>query len=206
MIDYNLLNIIKKILRHFKLHDPILYHILLHVEKPVLTKSQDYFLSLCREIISQQLSGKAAKSIFTRFLKLFPKQKPNAQKILKVTDQTLRDVGMSWAKVKYLKDLSQKVVDKKLLLSKLDTLENNQVVEALTLVKGIGPWTAEMFLIFSLAREDVFSFGDLGLKKAIMKLYKIEKPTQNQLEKIVNRWKPYRSYAALILWKSLDNR
>ncbi len=178
----------------------------MRVEKPVLTKSQDYFLSLCREIVSQQLSGKSAHAIFTRFLKLFPKQKQNAQKILKFTDQKLRDVGMSWAKVKYLKDLAQKVVNKEINLKKLDGLGDLQVIEELTKVKGIGPWTAEMFLIFSLAREDVFSFGDLGLKKAIMKLYKHEKPTQKQLERIVNKWKPYRSYAAILLWRSLDNR
>ena len=124
---------------------------------------------------------------------------------MKIPDQKIRDAGLSWAKVKYLKDLADKVKNKVIHLEKLDTLSNEEVITELTKVKGIGPWTAEMFLMFTLGREDVFSHGDLGLKNAIKKLYGFKKdPTRKQVEKIIARWTPYKTYACRILWKSLE--
>ena len=192
----------KKVKSHFKKVDPIIYAVM---EKMDLGEwfdrpKRDYFIALCREIIGQQLSGKAADSIFARFTKLFPKKQITPDKILKLTDQQIRDVGTSWAKVRSLKDLAMQVKTKKINLEKLDRLSDEATMAELIKVKGIGPWTAEMFLIFTLKREDVFSFGDLGLNKAIKKLY-----GKRKVESIVKRWAPYRSFGSLALWHSLDN-
>ena len=170
-----------------------------------MRNSDDYFKSLCGEIIGQQLSSKAADTIYARFEKLFNGKKITPKDALKLQDQNLRNAGMSWSKVKFIKDLAQKVLEKNLQLDKLDKFSDELVMAELMKVKGIGPWTAEMFLMFTLQREDVFSHGDLGLRNAIKKLYKFQKePTKKQIEKIVEKWKPYRTYACRILWKSLE--
>ena len=127
--------------------------------------------------------------------------------VLSVPDQALRDVGLSWAKVKYIKDLADKVTRRLVKLDHLQTLADEAVVAELVKGKGIGPWTAEMFLIFTLGRENIFSHGDLGLRNALIKLYRLRRqPTAARVNKIVNRWHPYKSYGSLALWHSLDNR
>ncbi len=198
----------KKVLQHFKKSDPILYSVIEKIETADIFTSDvspNLFLRLCRAIIGQQLSGKAADTIFARFLKLFPHEDVNPVRVLALTDQDLRNVGMSWSKAKFLKDLSQRIVDKTLDLEKIKTMEDEHVIAELTKVKGIGPWTAEMFLMFALDRPDVFSHGDLGLRKAIEKLYRFKKaPSKKQIEKIATKWIPYRTYASRILWKSLE--
>lgn len=197
----------KKILNHFKKHDPLLYSFALKIRKiEVLVKEnpKNYFLKLCEEIAGQQLSGASADAIFARFKKLYPKGvTPKA--VLKTIHEKLRLVGMSNAKAKYLKNLAQSVVDDKLALNKLDHLSNEEVIKELTQVKGIGPWTAEMFLMFTLGREDVFSHGDLGLKKGFKKIYGFKKdPSIKTIEKIISQWSPYKTYASRILWASLE--
>lgn len=168
-------------------------------------KSQDYFLSLCREIISQQLADGAAHAIFGRFLKLFPRQKVTARKLLNIPDEKLRAAGMAWAKERSLKDLAQKIVSREVRLDALGGLDDEAVRLELMRVKGVGPWTAEMFLMFALGREDVFSHGDLGLRKAIKKLYQVDgELTKEYAEKLSLRWSPYRTYACRILWESLE--
>ncbi len=198
----------KKIVEHFKKVDPVLHAVIEKIgllEKLEIRKPDFYFESLCGEIVSQQLSGKAADTIFGRFKNLFPKEKITPKNVLKIPDQKMRNAGMSWSKVKFIKDLAKKVLDKDLKLAKLDKLSEDEVIVELTKVKGIGPWTAEMFLMFTLQRENVFSHGDLGLRKAIKNLYKFKKePTKKQIEKIVQKWHPYRTYASRILWKSLE--
>lgn len=199
----------KKILDHFKKHDLILYAYAIKVGKlEVLKKekSTKYFYRLCREIICQQLSDKAGAAIFTRFMKLFPASEVSVHLILKTPHEILRSTGMSNAKGKYLRNLADHI-DKGLLdPSELDKMNDKDVIQTLIKVKGIGPWTAEMFLMFTLCRPDVFSFGDLGLKKAIIKLYGFKKePKRSTIEKIVNKWSPYKTFAARILWTSLDN-
>lgn len=198
----------KKIIEHFKKADTILYSAaekIGQLEKLEKRNHEDYFFALCREIISQQLSDKAAEAIFTRFIKLFSSKKITPETILKKPDIVLRNCGMAWSKVRFIKDLAQKVKDGTLQLKKLKDLDDHLVLQEVTKVKGIGPWTAEMFLMFTLQRNDVFSHGDLGLRKAIKKLYKFKKePTKKQVEKIVEKWKPYRTYACRILWKSLE--
>ena len=198
----------KKVIEHFKKVDSALHAVIEKIktlEQWHRRHHEDYFTELCGNIIGQQLSGKAADTIYARFEKIFTKKKITPENVLKIPEQKLRDVGMSWSKVKYVKDLADKVMKAELKLSELDKLTDELVIKELTKVKGIGPWTAEMFLMFTLGREDVFSHGDLGLRNAIKKLYKFKKePTKKQIEKIVKRWKPYRTYASRILWKSLE--
>lgn len=196
----------KKIQDHFREMDPILFSALEKTGEIPSSSSRshlDYFEHLCADIVGQQLSGRVADVIWGRFIQLFPKQKITPEKILKLKDEQIRAVGTSNTKVKYLKDLAQKVVDKKLELKNLDNLPDSEVILQLTQVKGIGPWTAEMFLMFTLKRENIFSFGDLGLKNAIKKLYRLENPTRQEIEEIVCKWEPFKTYACRILWQSL---
>lgn len=198
----------QKILNHFKLKDKILYKWALKVGKLEEIKKDrpsNYFSRLCYEIVGQQLSGKVASVIFIRFKKLFPGNQVTAKHAVVIPHKKLRGVGMSNAKARYIKYLAKAVLDKKLPLSKFDKMTDKEVQESLLAVKGIGPWTTEMFLMFTLARPDVFSFGDLGLKKGLMKVYKLKKePIKQKAEKIISRWTPYKSYASRILWRSID--
>ena len=195
----------KKIINHFKKVDPILYSVIEKVGVYGSKISDDYFLELCEIIINQQLSDKAAATIFARFKRLFPQKKITPEVLLKLSAEKIQSCGTSRAKVSFLKDLAKKVLAEELRLDQLNKLSDDLIMKELTKVKGIGPWSVEMFLMFTLGREDVFSYGDLGLKNAIKKLYKFKKePTREQIEKIVEKWKPYRTYACRILWRSLE--
>ena len=198
----------KKIITHFQTVDPILYSLFVkHTSLKTITREQsnDYFHSLCREIVGQQLSGKVADVLFDRFKKLFPRKHVTPHAVLKLSEARLRATGMSWSKTRFIRDLAQKVDSELISLDTLDQLPDAGVIKELTSIKGIGPWTAEMFLMFTLGREDVFSYGDLGLRRAIQKLYNFKKePTIKQMEKLTAKWKPYRTYAARILYKSLE--
>ena len=200
------------ILLHFKTTDPKIHAVMKTLDfddwlKPYQARSaKGHFQALCREIVGQQLSGKAASSIFKKFTGSFKGKEITPQKILKKTDQELRDTGLSWAKVKYIKSLAENVSSGDLALEKIHKLDDIEVISQLTKVKGIGNWTAEMFLIFTLSREDVFSFGDLGLKKGIEKVYGKKSPTMKQMEKITTKWKPYRSFGTIALWYSLEQK
>lgn len=200
----------KDVIAHFKKADPKLHKILLEVMKIhgdyifTLKKHDFLFDRLIESIISQQLSVRVADVIYERVLNLMPKKKLDPKAILKIDDQTLRSAGLSFGKIKYIKDLSQKVNDKELDLDNLENLGNEEVIAELTKVKGIGKWTAEMFLMSALGRPDIFSHGDLGLKNAFKKIYGVEKYDEIEAEKIVIKWSPYRTIAARILWKSLE--
>lgn len=193
---------------HFKTVDTILFSALEktgNLEVIQLRNTSDYFVALCDEIVSQQLSIKVADVIFKRFKALFSNEKITVAQVLSLRHEQMRAVGVSNAKAKYIKDLATKVHTKEVLLEKLPELDNEAVIEELTKIKGIGRWTAEMFLMFTLGREDIFSHGDLGLKNAIKKLYKLENPTKDEIEAITLKWSPYRTYACRVLWNSLDN-
>ncbi len=193
-----------KAIAHFEKHDPVLFAIIVHIEPFSLTKSNKLFRELCDHIISQQLSIKASASIFERFSNLFPKKHIDPALLLTLPNDTIRAAGLSYTKIRYLKDLAQKVIEKTVQLDRLEALSDEEVIETLIKVKGIGRWTAEMFLMSALAREDVFSYGDLGIRKAMQKLYGLKKePTQMQAEKLAKKWSPYRTYACKILWRSL---
>jgi len=199
-------NKIDTILKHFKRADPLLFSIANKFEIDVLIPrpESEYFKSLCREVIGQQLAKKVAKVIFERFENLFIDKKITAQQILKIDENKLRGAGMAWSKVNCLKDLATKTIDKTVVFEKMVKKENEEIMEELLNVKGIGPWTAEMFMIFTLGREDIFSQKDLGLKKSIMKLYNLKNIDETILNKITKKWSPYKTYASLLLWKNRD--
>lgn len=196
---------IHAVLNHFQKVDPILFSIAkkIDLERIEPRKTDDYFRSLCYEIIGQQLAKNAARAIFDRFQKLFPNKKITPKNTLKLSEETIRHAGASWSKARFVRDLAQKVSDGTLDLKNIASLEDSQIVDRLTQVKGIGPWTAQMFLMFTLGREDIFSSGDLGLRKAIIKLYSLKKDAaQDKIEAITRKWSPYRTYACRLLWKS----
>ncbi|HCS78173.1 TPA: DNA-3-methyladenine glycosylase 2 family protein [Patescibacteria group bacterium] len=185
--------------------DPVLAPIIQKVPKPIWKPRQDYFKSLVEAIINQQLSGKAADTIIGRFNTLFSVLPYTPESVLRLSDEIIRGVGISYSKVSYIKDLAEKVRSQTLNFAQIHTWDDEAVIKHLTQVKGIGRWSAEMFLMFTLAREDIFSFGDQGLKNAIVRLYKIEKPlTQEKATGISNTWRPYRSWACWYLWASLE--
>lgn len=197
----------KKILNHFKINDPVLYSYALQIELSPIKKDppKKYFYRLCREIVRQQLSDKAGEAIFSRFQKLFPNGLVTALDILSISHRRLRASGMSHAKARYVKNLAEAVIHGDLPILRLDLMADEKILKVLTKVKGIGPWTAQMFLMFVLGRENVFSYGDLGLKKGIIKVYKLKKdPTKKQVEKIIGKWSPYKTYGSRILWASLE--
>jgi DNA-3-methyladenine glycosylase II len=197
----------KKALLHFKKIDQKLYRASLEFEIVDIKPSNDLFRDIVWTIIGQQLSGKAADTIFDRFETLFPVRNITPQKILKLSDEKMRNSGISEAKIRALRDLSTKVLSGEVDLDKIYSLSDTDVTLELIKVKGIGPWTAEMVLMFSLGRTDIFSTGDLGLKKGLMHLYGWKKlPNQKKLLKTINQWSPYKTYAAKILWKIADKK
>ena len=152
-------------MRHFKKNDPVMFSIAKKIGiTPVKARRTDHFKDLCYTIIGQQLSGAVVKVIFSRFEKLFPGGKITPERAAKLSEKSIRNIGTSWAKARYIIDLGQKVSGGALDLKSIAKLDNLQAIENLTQVKGIGPWTAEMFLMFTMGREDIFSHGDLGLR------------------------------------------
>ena len=166
----------------------------------------DHFAMLVRAIVFQQLSTKAATTIHNRLLACMPGGKASAECLAAVTEAELRAAGISRQKADYLRDLCEKVGSGAVPLDAVDAMTDEEVIEALTKVKGIGRWTAEMFLIFRLQRPDVLPIGDLGIVNAIQKAYRLrKKPTPERMRKLGEAWRPYRSVATWYLWRSLDN-
>lgn len=194
-----------KALKHFKKVDPLLYEIAIKVELRTLRKPEDPFIDLVESIIGQQLSGKAADTIFGRFKKLFPREQITPERIVKLDTGKIRSAGISYGKIKYIKGIAQEIKNKKLDLKSFKDLSDEEVLNELVKLKGVGIWTAEMFLMFTLARPDIFSAGDLGLQNAVVKLYKLKsKPDKNKLLEISAKWSPHRTIASRILWRSLE--
>ncbi len=164
------------------------------------------FESLLKSIVYQQLAGSAANAIYSRFLLYYGDTLPTPEQIISTSDTVLRfTIGLSFKKIEYIKNLATKIVSGELNIHHLPDLQDEEVITELVKVKGIGRWTAEMFLIFCLRREDVIPLGDLGVKKAIQKLYNLsELPTFEYMLEVSSRWKPYRSIATWYLWKSLS--
>lgn len=198
----------KKILNHFKKRDPVLYKQALKVGRmPVIKrdKPENYFYKLCREIVCQQLSDKAGMTIFSRFQKLFPKRLISVSGVLALSEEQLRGAGMSYAKARYVRNLAKAIIDGDLPILNLDSLADTEILTVLTKIKGIGPWTAEMFLMFTLAREDIFSEGDLALRKGLKRIYKFKsEPTKKEMIAITSNWSPYKTYGSRIVWATLD--
>lgn len=187
--------------------DPVLGAVIKRIGPCGMAERQrrDHLSALVGAIVSQQLSTKAAATIFARFLALFPGDRiPSAEAIERVDDATLRSVGLSGQKVGYLRDLCARIADRRLQLDELEWLPDELVIERLVSVKGFGRWTAEMFLMFRLHRPDVLPVGDLGIIKAVQKTYNLRKqPDPARILKIGEAWRPYRSVACWYLWQSL---
>ena len=166
----------------------------------------DAYGILVRSIVGQQLSTRAASTIYGRVVELFGGEVPAPAKLIAADPEALRAAGLSRAKVAYLRDLAERVEDGDLDLDHLTELSDDQVSEQLTAVKGIGQWSADMFLIFHLGRPDILAVGDLGIRRAAERAYGLKKiPDATTLTRIAEPWRPYRSLACLYLWASLDN-
>lgn len=166
----------------------------------------DHFSALVRAIIFQQLSTKAATTIHSRLVATLPDSRVTPDALASVTEEQFRNAGVSRQKALYLRDLCEKLTSGDVRLEDVEALDDESVIAALTKVKGIGRWTAEMFLMFRLHRPDVLPVGDLGILTAVQKAYRLRKrPTADRLRQLADAWKPYRSIACWYLWRSLDN-
>lgn len=195
-------------IKHIHKHDKVLSSIIRKYGNRNLTPQRKYFNLLLSAIISQQLSVKAAAAIEKRFMNHF-KNKPSPENVLATDDLVLRGFGLSNAKVKYVKDLSEKILTGQVKLKGLSKKGDSAIIEELTKVKGIGVWSAHMFLIFNLGRINILPTGDLGIRKAVMLNYHLKKmPTEEKVVKIAakNNWHPYCTVASIYLWHSLDNK
>ena len=168
-----------------------------------LKKRHDYFDVLAMSIVYQQLSGAAAGTIYRRF-KAACGGRVKPATVSKLSTPAMRKCGLSRQKISYLRDLSKRFLKKEINPRKFHSLSDAEIIDELVAVRGIGRWTAEMFLMFSLAREDIFPADDLGIKKAIQKIYGLRDVSQKNLDAFSRRWSPYRSYASLYLWKHGD--
>ena len=166
---------------------------------------KDPFEALCMSIASQQLSIKAAATIFRRFADLFPDRRPTPERVMTMTDDEIRACGFSRPKVTFIKDLAGRVLDGRLDLKGLKKHSDDEVMAQLVAVKGIGRWTAEVFLMFRLGRPDILPADDLGLMNAVHRAYRLRKrPDAKKLRQMGEAWRPYRSVASWYLWQSLN--
>ena len=188
--------------------DPLLRPVIERVGLCTIRPNRNYYQELVDAIISQQLSVHAARSIEQRFRELFGGSFPTAEQILSSDVDSLRGIGFSRAKASYVLDLAQHIVDGKVRFDHLDALPNEAVIAELTAVKGIGVWTAHMFLMFCMGRADILPVGDLGIRNGIRQLYGFaDAPTPQQITEVAaaHHWHPYESIASWYVWQSLDN-
>ena len=170
-------------------------------------RTGDAYGALLRSIVGQQLSTKAAATIYGRMLELFGGHAPTPRQLLEVDPERIRSAGLSRPKIAYLRDLAEHVEEGRLDLEHLPELSDEEVTAQLTDIKGLGQWTADMFLMFHLRRSDVLPVGDQGIRRAVKVEYRLRKlPDAKRLEKIARPWRPYRTLACLYLWSSLDNK
>jgi DNA-3-methyladenine glycosylase II len=175
---------------------------------PLLQTRQNIPLRLMASIMSQQLSTKVAKVIYKRFLEIYGTEEPGPHNVLNTAFETLRGIGLSNAKVSYVQNVASFFIDHEITDTRLLALPDEEVIDLLTQIKGVGKWTVEMLLMFTLGREDVFAVDDLGIQQAMIKAYKIpandKKLVKEKMLKISAKWTPYRTYACLHLWKWKD--
>ena len=163
------------------------------------------FEALVEAIITQQISDSAGKSISLKFKNLFGKKYPTPSDVTKLTIEQIKSVGLSRMKAEYIFDISKMIVDKKLDFKIFKKMSNEDVISELTKIRGIGKWTAEMYLIFALGRMDIFPLGDLGLINGIKKLYDLENPSTDEILEITNSWIPYRTIGTWYIWRGVKN-
>ncbi len=192
---------------HLRQSDPVLARIMKSAPPFNLRLQRGYFRFLVKAIMYQQLAGPAARTIFNRFKALYPdKNFPTAQDIAQTSDQKLRSAGLSRQKISYLRDLSQKSLNGTLKLKGYTRMTDEEVLQNVTTVKGIGTWTGQMLLIFSLGRLDILPTGDWGFVKGVRDAYGFKSaPQPRTIEKLAKKWKPYRSVATWYLWHFKDN-
>ena len=199
---------VRQAARELSQADPVLARLIRQVGPCHLpmTRRNHYFFALVEAILYQQLGMKAAAVIVARFRALYPARRfPTAADILNTPVSRLRAAGLSSQKISYLKELSRRVQDGSFPLRSVSAMDDGQVIQHLTQIRGIGRWTAEMFLIFSLGRPDVLPRSDLGIRKAVQTAYRLTRlPSEDTLEQLGEKWKPYRSIAAWYLWASAD--
>jgi len=175
---------------------------------PTLEVRQNIPLRLMASIMSQQLNTKVAKIIYHRFLDLYDGEEPQPKQVLETSSETLRAIGLSNAKVTYVKNVAAFCIDNDITDARLLSLGNEEVIELMTQIKGVGRWTVEMLLMFTLGREDVFAVDDLGIQNAMVKVYNLptedKKLLKEKMLKISSKWKPFRTYACLHLWRYKD--
>src|SRR5277367_2173236 len=195
----------RKAILHLKQADPVMRSIIDRVGAYKIQHREPSFETLVRSIVYQQLSGKVASVILGRLIALLPDGKVTPETILKLTPARMRKAGLSKQKTAYIRDLARKTRKGHVKFEALPDLSDLEVIEHLTQVKGIGVWTAHMFLIFALRRPDVLATGDLGVRMAIKKAYELEAlPLPKQMEELAAGWRPYSSVAVWYLWRSLD--
>jgi DNA-3-methyladenine glycosylase II len=192
---------------HLRRVDPVIGKVMEQVGpyRPADRTAGSHFGALMRAIVYQQLSGKAASTIHGRFLALFPNGEPTAADVLATTDDAMRAAGLSRQKIGYMRDLARRVHTNELPLDHVETLQDAELIQHLVQVKGIGRWTAQMFLMFKLGRPDVLPDLDLGIQNAIKRAYRKRKCSPKDVLRIGAKWSPYSSVAAWYLWRSLDN-
>jgi len=197
----------KEILLHFDKNDAVMAQLIRKSGPIKLKRNRNYFIVLCNAIIGQQISVAAADAITIRFNKLFNGHSPTPQGVIKLSEIDLRKAGLSKQKVTYLKDLSFHFYEKILRPHRLHHMGNDEVICQLTRVHGIGRWTAEMFLIFSLNRPDVLPVGDLGLQLALKKLYRMRQlPTVKRMRTIGRKWNPLETVGTWYAWRAQDEK
>lgn len=175
-----------------------------------LTLRKNIALHLMASIMSQQLNTKVADVIYRRFLDIYKGKEPTAKQVLATSPETLRAIGLSNAKVSYVHNVARFCIEHKITDKKLLAMSKEEIITLLTQIKGVGKWTVEMLLMFTLGREDLYAIDDLGLQNAMIKLYKLKtadkKALRERILKISAKWSPYRTYACLYLWKWKDNK
>lgn len=178
-------------------------------EPYILKKRKPVWLHLCASIMSQQLSTKVVDVIYQRFLKLYPRKKPTLQLVIDTPVETLRGIGLSNAKASYVKNVCSFFMEEQITDAKLDKMSNEELIKYLSQIKGVGQWTVEMILMFTLGREDVLALDDLGIQQSMAKLYNLDTSNKKELrEKMLYhsaKWSPYRTYACRYLWGWKDN-
>jgi DNA-3-methyladenine glycosylase II len=196
----------RKAITHLKQADPVMRQLIEEIGPFRLQRLPNRFGALVRAILHQQLALKAAQTITLRFMELYGdgrRRLPRPDEVLATPPRKLRRAGLSRQKIRYLKDLSRTVRDGSLPLGRMTRLADEEAIEVLTQVKGIGRWTAEMFLLFSLGRPDVWAVDDLGLQLAVKQNYRLRKhPSAEKMRKLAEPWRPYRSVASWYLWQS----
>jgi len=174
-----------------------------------LSKRPNVYLHLCASILSQQLSTAVAKVLHKRFLNLYGGEEPTPRQVVDTPFETLRAIGLSNAKTHYVQNVARFAIEQGMDDDKLGKMDNDELIEYLTQIKGVGRWTTEMLLMFTLGREDIFAIDDLGIQNAMIRLYKLDKSDKKKLKKrmmtISKKWSPYRTYACMHLWRWKDD-